>query len=255
MRLRPVLLALLCPLLIAGAAGGATTAPAPVTLKASPAIAPGIDAFPRLGGPAGDRKTERINQALDRRDDKVRAAAKSCRAEGGKGAQWTRRVAATMIGPAYLSLVAKDSWSCGGASPDNSTMALVYDLATGAPVNWAPLLPESLAAKTGTDSVGDGTVIGHLSSPVLQDLYLAGGTREAECTDALRDQSLAFILWPAAAAGGLAIQPAALPRALRACGDPVTIPLPRLRALGVRADLLNAIEEAQRQGWHDRAPR
>ncbi len=246
---------LLLSAFLAATATATVTVATAAELKPSPPVAPGIAAFPRLAGPAGDAAADRINQALGRRDDKVRAAAKSCRAEGGKGAEWSRRITATMTGPRYLSLVATDTWSCGGAHPDSSTMALVYDLATGAPVNWIRLLPGVAGLQADTDTVGDGTVVGRLSAPALRDLYRAGGTKDPDCVEALRDLDPAFQLWPAAAEGGITLQPVSLPHAVAACGDPVTVPMPALRTLGVKADLLDAIDEARRLGLHDRAPK
>lgn len=131
----------------------------PVVLKPSPALATDTDAFPRLiAAPGTDtRATERINRALAQGDARARKAVAECHATGGKDSEWTRTIEVTMRGPRYLSLLATDNFSCGGPHPDYSLVALVYDLATGAPVNWKRLLPAALAQDTRTDTAGDGT--------------------------------------------------------------------------------------------------
>jgi hypothetical protein len=156
-----------------------------------------------------------------------------------------------MRGPRYLSLVATDSYWCGGAHPDSSTMALVYDLATGSPVSWGLLLPQALASNTDTDTVGDGTVIGTVSSPALRDLYLKAGMGGSECAGFLPQMDLSFILWPNARDAGITLQPSFLPHVMAACGDELTIPVPTLRNLDVRPELLDAIETAHEKRLYD----
>lgn len=165
----------LCTLALAALAAGLTAvafAAEPIVLKPSPVLAPGLDAFPRLVETPGSRTAKRINRALAQGDARVQEAAKEChlgaeeaaardgRPVGGEDGDWSRTITVTMRGPRYLSLLATDGWFCGGAHPDNSMVALVYDLAAGAPVNWKRLLPAALAQDTTTDTAGDGTVLG-----------------------------------------------------------------------------------------------
>ena len=98
-----------------------------LSLMPSLAIAPGVAAFPRLVAAPGDQAANRINQALVRVDERIRKAAKDCSTEGGQ-AGWKRTISVTMRGPHFLSLVAFDSWFCGGAHPDDDQFPLVYDL-------------------------------------------------------------------------------------------------------------------------------
>lgn len=244
--------------LAAGPMGLTVLAAEPVALQASPALAPGLAAFPRLvAAPAGSAAA-RINAALGRGDGRARKAAADCRAAGGKDGAWSRTVGVTMRGPHYLSLVAVDEWYCGGAHPDTGTTALVYDLDTGAPVNWRRLLPPALVEGTATDTAGDGTVLGKVLSAALRTRYVKAATAQSidpDCTDVLADPGLGFLLWPDADADGLAVQPAGLPSAVAACGPPIVIPLAELRTLGVDAGLLQAIDEAHRQGWYDKTPK
>ena len=238
-------------------AGGVRAAEplAPVQLRPSPPVARGVDAFPRLVAPPGDQAAQRINQALTRRDAKVRDAVKQCHVLQKDG-EWGRWITVPMRGPHYLSLMARDDWNCGGAHPDNSGMALVYDLRTGTPVDWKQLLPASMLEETITDTVGDGTVIGLVKSKMLSELYVKSLTAQktdSECLQYLADTSLTFMLWPDAEQDGIVIEPSNIIHAMTACGDSVTISLPAGRALGIDAALLDDIDEAHRHGWFDRA--
>lgn len=234
---------------LAGACGATADA---VQLAPSPAVAPDIEAFPRLVAAPHDRAAERINRALAHADARVRGAAQSCLAGGpspaGNKPWWNRKVSVTMRGPAYLALVAADDSFCGGAYPNTGQVALVYDLRTGAPVNWARLLPASMVQATGTDTAGDGTVIGTVSSHSLAALYIKEMIREdpdrADCKDALADPS--FMLWPDAKHDGLGIAPFGLPHVVAACGTEIVIPTSVLRTLGVSPLLLDAIDAAHR---------
>lgn len=249
----------------AGTRGMAATPAHAPRLLSSAALAHGIDAFPRLAAPAGDRTAQRINRALDRADARMRSAAKSCLASSGPAAgdkpSWNRSVSVTMRGPRYLSLIAADDFYCGGAYPDTGRLALVYDLETGAPVNWAHLLPPLLTQKPGTDTAEDGTIIGTLSSPALKALYVRAAARQESpddgCAQVLADpgNGLSFILWPDAEEDGLAVLPFGLPHAVAACGPDIVIPTAALRKLGANPRLLDAIDTAHREGLYGQPAR
>ena len=221
----------------------------PVTLKPSPALATRVAGFPRIAAPS-DAGAQKINLALDRQDQEVKSAAKQC-PHGG----WSRDVTVAMRGPRYLSLTAQDSWDCGGAHPDASRLVLVYDLATGSPVNWARLLPSAMIHSASLDTAGDGTRIGVIQSRALQDFYIKARTADPkdpldpDCKDIVQDPELKFDLWPDAQAGGIQIEPEGLPHAVAACGDNVLIPAAALRKMGVQPALVDAIESAHAQGW------
>ena len=237
---------------------GAAAEP-PVQLKPSAPLSAELAAFPRLVAAADDKEAQRINQALDRRDKQVQSALKDCRdsSDHPADANWSRVISVAMRGPRYLSLVAADYWSCGGAHDDYSSLVLVYDLHTGSPVNWARLLPASIIQGTSMDNTGDGTPIGVVSSRVLQDLYVKAENSdpknplEPECKDVLNDPGLKFNIWPDAKGDGLAVQTEGLPHVVAACGaEPVVIPTATLRKLGVQGPLLDAIDTAHAQGWY-----
>jgi hypothetical protein len=119
---------------VAGADAGS------VTLKPSPPLMKDADALPRLlsGTPPAVIKT--INATLAQVDAQALRDARDCLRI--KGSDCGRGVSTTMQGPAFLSLVANQSFSCAGAAhPDSETQALVYDLTTGKFVDWEKLLP------------------------------------------------------------------------------------------------------------------
>lgn len=221
----------------------------PVTLKPSPALAAHVESFPRIATPS-DAAAQRINLALDRQDQNVKSAARQC-PHGG----WSRDVTVAMRGPRYLSLTAQDSWDCGGAHPDASRLVLVYDLATGSPVNWIRLLPVAMINSATLDTAGDGTRIGVVQSEALQNFYMKARTSDPkdplnpDCKDIIQDPELKFNLWPDAQAGGIQIEPEGLPHAVAVCGDSVLIPAAALRKMGVQSALVDAIESAHAQGW------
>jgi hypothetical protein len=227
-------------------------------LKPSPDIAPKIAAFPRLVAAPDNKASQRINQALDKRDASARQMQKDCLANVDKqsDADYERTIWVTMRGPRYLGFLASDNADCGGAHPDTSQMALVYDLASGAPVNWQRLLPKAMVQGTSTDTAVDGTVAGFVASKTLQSLWLkaeaAVNPIDPDCEDAVTDPKLTLSLYPNAKAGGLAVQPGDFAHVIAACADTNVIPTATLRPLGVDAGLLDAIDAAHAGGFFDK---
>lgn len=220
-----------------------------VKLKTLPPVTASVAAFPRLVAGADPAVVERINKALARGDERARSAATDCVRQGRNHGAWSRKVSVTMRGPRYLSFVAADDWFCGGAYPDTGTVALVFDLSTGKPVDWAQLLPE-LVQHTGTDTAGDGSTLGTVSSDRLSELYRDAAKRgesDPECADALKETELNFLLWPDAKLDGLILQPAGLIHAIAACGPARPIASETLKSLGVNAEFIEAIDTAHRQ--------
>ena len=218
-----------------------------VRLAPSRAVVPGLAALPRLVAVRRARAAQRINRALAQSDAQVSDLAQSCRADAGAGkSSWTRSVAVTMRGPRYLSMVATDSWYCGGAYPDAETVPLVFDLRTGAAVEWGRLLPATMLRSAG--SAGDGSnQDGTVASDVLADLYRKSGKPEAvnpQCKEAIAESSLSFLIWPDAKRDGLVIQPSGLPHVIAACAAPFVIPTATLRQLGVDSGLIDAVDIA-----------
>ncbi len=216
----------------AGEAGVSLTSPAP--------LAKDVVAFPKLDG--HDATADKINAALVRLDNRVRKARTDCITS--KDAEWSRSIDVTMRGPRYLSYLVSDSVYCGGAHPDASSFALVYDLTTGNPVDWAKLLPKPIVETSSLDTAEDGAKIGVVGSKKLSALYVEGlGTGlDPDCKEALTSGDLNFVLWPDAKAKGLAMQTISLPHAMQACADVVTIPTTKLREFGADKSLIDALE-------------
>ncbi|MGH1588974.1 hypothetical protein ACRBEV_12195 [Methylobacterium phyllosphaerae] len=228
-----------------------------VAVTTQPDLAPGLAAMPQIEAPADDAE-RRLNTALKRLDGKVRTAAKQCKAEGGVHSSWERGVQVPMRGPRFLSLVINDNWFCGGAHPDTATMSIVYDLTTGAPVDWTTLLPPALTGTIALADGADGTKMVTLASKMLHTLYLAGyrpksgdpkrDGDDADCRRAVTEtndgEPPAMMAWLDAGAGGLAVQ-FDLAHVVQACADPVVIPSPRCAGMAPSLVLTGAIEAAR----------
>jgi hypothetical protein len=233
----------------AGAADGI------VRMQPRPELAKDLAAFPRIAAPV-DAAASRINVAVGRLDVTVHKAVTDCRKQGGAQAWWERTVAVTMPGPHFLSYRATDNVFCGGAHPNVGTMAIVYDLATGAPVDWTKLLPPALTGTVSLAEEMDGTKMVRLASKRLHALYLAryrprSGNAKAdaeddECREAVAQSDAgppAMIVWLDATEGGLALS-FDLPHVVQACADEVVISAADLRREGAAPDLVDAIEKA-----------
>ena len=222
------------------AVGAAAAEPVRLTRAAS------ASAFPRIAAPQ-TAATSKINAALARLDRRWAGFVRDCLA-GGKDNEASRSVEITMRGARYLAVVAHDDESCGGAHPDESRTALTYDLTTGRPVDWRQLLGPRLVATTAVDNVIDGTVIGLVSSPELQRLYVrtlkAAGSEDAswwkDCAEVLADEDLKFSVWPDAKTHALMLEPE-LPHAVQACGDDAAISPATLGTFGASPDLIAAL--------------
>lgn len=210
-----------------------------VALTAPAALAQDVAAFPKVA--AHDAIASKINASLVRLDRRVLKARADCMTS--KNASWARSIEVTLRGPGYLSYRVSDDAFCGGAYPNAGSFALVYDLTTGAPVDWAKLLPKPIVEQTSLDNAQDGTTIGVVASKMMTALYLAGLSKDLDpgCKDVLDNGDLTFVLWPDAEAKGLAMQTVGLPHATQACADVVTIGLPKLREMGAAPSLIEAL--------------
>jgi hypothetical protein len=211
-----------------------------VKLRRMPALAKNVDAFPRVETGAPAAVVARINKALDSGESRLRDSLKQCREQAGKQGDWSRGVTVAMAGPGYLSLVARDNYDCGGAHPNVGTLALVYDLTTGTPVDLVKLLP-GLKLQGARDSAADGSKVGTVASAELTALYKKSVKLDADCKSALDGQDLVFIAWPDAKEKGLVIEPENLPHVIAACGDDVTLSGETLKATGAPLELLQAL--------------
>jgi hypothetical protein len=131
----------------------------------------------------------------------------------------------------------------------------VFDLATGAPVDWKAILAgipvEQAAPEPGG---GDGAPV-VVTSAALWALYAkrAAQPGDNDCAELLAGPDApgkTLLVWPDAKADGLDLQAWDWPHVVKACAAAVIIPVSELRRLGVRADVLDAIDEAHRRGWY-----
>ena len=213
--------------------------------------------MPLIARPADDAE-KKINTALLRLDVKVRKAAADCKKEGGKDSTWERNVEVTMAGPRFISYLIVDNAYCGGAHPDVSEMAIVYDLTTGAPVDWTSLLPHSLTGDLALIAGDDGTKTVTLSGYQLYARYLRGyrprtgdkkkDAEDDDCREAVKAEGdnggvPGMSVWLDAKQKGLVVQ-LPLPHVDAACSDDVTIPLDALRSAEAQPVLIDALTKA-----------
>jgi hypothetical protein len=215
----------------------------------------GVDAWPLIASPTTPPE-QHINAILTRLNARLANSLKDCD-EGARGQMgpdykgkdpaaddWSRTIAVTMTGPRFLSLIATEEVFCGGTHPDGDTMAMVFDLTTGAPVNWVAMVAKSATPSAFSDSVSDGSTMGALILPDLAKMNLAGA--DADCKDAFQDPQ-SFQLWPDAQLDRLVAQPFDLPHVVQACANEIALTLDEARKLGFDEGLLGAIAQAHRQ--------
>jgi hypothetical protein len=216
----------------------------------------GVDLWPMIA----DAKTPaelKVNAALTRLNARLKRSVGECDVEYreslkrmgalAKGQDpveedWTRTIDVTMRGPGYLSMVATDYSSCGGVHPNDSQMAMVFDLQTGTPVNWLALLPKAAGASSYSDTVMDGSKAGGVLLPALKKMYDAAA--DADCKGV--PEGGAFLLWPDAAKGTLVAVAFDVSHAIQACAVPMDISLEKARTLGFSEAMLGAIAEAHK---------
>ena len=202
----------------------------PVQLQPQPDVVAGeVEAFPRvLSGPAVTPEIAiKINSALSRDEAAAKATLIECR-DDLKQQQpdlkkkdladaWQRSVDVTMRGPRFLSYTMATSEFCGGAYPElDRSSSIVYDLATGKPVNWLRLLPRGTKGVQGV--LGDGLPAGWLQIPSLQRRTLQEA--EPECKEIFNPDfgaSISFEVYPNARDGSLNFNTPDIEHARREC--------------------------------------
>ena len=154
---------------------------------------------------------------------------------------WSRKVRLTMAGPRFLSLVATDETDCGGAHPNSDGIAMVFDMTTGKPVNWLDMLPNAAQASAFADFVEDGSKVGALVLPALQQINIA--LASDDCKDAFPDPQ-SFLIWPDAQQGRLVARAFDLIHVTQGCAMEISLTIEQARKLGFDESLLSAIEQA-----------
>lgn len=194
----------------------------PVQLIAGHPPKHGRTPLPRIANAKGRPALERINRALAAADAKD--ADDDCIAERG--------VDTTLVGRRYLSLVVSTTSHCAGAAEiDLGTEVLGFDLMTGAPVDWAQMLPPSFHGS-------------EAETRLYRDALARSDPADAkDCTDFSFD---ALDVWPDAQQGGVAFQPAGnFPASNGQCIISAVVPLATMRKLGANAALLDDIGHVQ----------
>lgn len=230
-----------------------------VSLKPVKQLRIGVDAWPLIAD-ASTPAEQHVNALLNRLNERMVGSLKDCDANyrhwakqvdqplTGKNAvehDWERTITVTMTGPRFLSIVAIDGYVfCGGAHPDRDTLAMVFDLTTGKPVNWMNLIDRSANASAYSDSNSDGTTVGALIIPALRAITLAKADKD--CKDAFRNPP-SYQLWPDAKSGTLTAEPFGLPHVVAACADDLALTTDEARKVGFDETLLSAVAQAHRQ--------
>lgn len=252
--------ALMCPLVSAAALASQDPQTASAgELKIAPVtqLRAGVDAWPLILEP-GTPAEQRVNETLTNLNQRLQHALNDCDAsyqeslkQMGDGAKnqdpvskdWSRKVEVTMRGPRFLSLLATDSSFCAGAHPNSGQVAMVFDMNTGAPVNWTAMVTSTAGATAYKGTSMDGSTVGALVLPGLKTMAVAAA--DADCKDAFLD-SQPFLIWPDAQQGTLVAQPFDLPHVVEACANEINLTRDQSRKLGFDESLLGAIEQAHR---------
>jgi len=241
----------LLPVSYARATGEATV----THMRSPPPIAKDIESLPRLVSGAKPSVMQRINAVLSRGDAWARRALSNCKRTTVGDGDVVRNVSVEMRGPNFVSFVAADAFFCGGAHPSFSRTPFVFDLRTGAPVDWVTTLP-GLGLRKETEKRHDLPLWTSYASERLSMAYKDAwkrsrsgpgkdaklDERDSDCMSALDDEPLQFIFWLNRGEGGVIAEPSNLPHAVRACGDALPIPRDLLKADGADPRLLQAIE-------------
>ncbi len=210
----------------AGPAGG---------LLPQPPLAEDVAAFPRVAGE--DAAAKAINARLHLLDQGA-AEMSDC--------DFTREVQVALDSARYLSLYGREGGYCQGAAhPFFAEYGLTFDRKTGAEVDWAGLLPETLL-ETGAEAYDPNYPF---ASAALNAAYLAKADPvlvQQECKEAY-GMGLSFDFW-LQAGKGLAMLPSNLPYAQTACANTVYLSVGDLRAAGADAGLIAALESGTAAG-------
>ncbi len=226
-------------------------ASAQVEIRLKAALSPGVASFPLVvAGPGVTAPiAAKINAALTSLDVKVATAASDCRQdfreqqpEKSSRDAWQREVDVTMRGPRFLSLLARDSYYCGGMYPnDGLLLPLVYDLKSGRPVDWLTLLPTGVSAVL--DTAADGSRVGVVVWPWLR--HRAISEADGECKSAFADSAeVTFGLWLDAKKDALMAQPLNLPHVEAACAHTISIPVDEASRIGLAKELMESLRTA-----------
>lgn len=212
----------------------------------------GLEAWPLIDHPSTAAQVK-INTKIRQLNKTVADIAEGCEHPAaddpgsGRPGFVERQIQVTMRGPRYLSMVADDGEDCEGVHPANHTEVIIFDLATGVPVNSGTLLTKSAGVSMRDGSNVDGTKVNALIVPGLAKMYLDGAPPDRpgdDCEDVFREYDQAFLIWPDAKKGTLDIEAVDVPQVSFHCVYDMDLSLDQARTLGFSETLLRAIETA-----------
>jgi hypothetical protein len=199
-------------------------------LAARPPLAPNVEALPRLDGDTAIAR--QINTTLQMLDDQD---LQSVTCDGEDPEYAFRAVKILSDGPEFLSILLSSGGACEGANyPFSMTQMLNFDLETGSRTDLLQLLPEGWAERLNADEPDD--------DPLLS-LYLELASEEIrdQCRDTLIAGSSDFEFGLDGQGGRLVILPDGLLNNELGCENEVLVPRDRLKAVGFRPRLLEAL--------------
>lgn len=214
-------------------------------LRKTPNLAKNAEALPMLVGKT--KAIAKINRALRAANrQQLKDMADCLRDSPQDGYWWEQSVNAPLLGARFVSFLNHGNVSCGGAHANFIMDSLVFDLNTGERADWKKLLPAELM---GEPHDAPPPTPYHVASQRLRALFVAQSAKESpECQEEFAHEELTYQLWPDAKEKGLAMYACCLPHAVEGvCSGPVTLPLERLRQLGVNAALVRDIETGRHQ--------
>jgi len=231
---------------------------AQVLLSPKRQIRKGVDQWPLIVRPKNDAE-RRINEYLNDLNGRLSRSLKDCDAnyaeligkrdrsldKSGEGAEFfSQDTKVTMLGPAFLSLVATTDFYCGGAHPYGFTSAAIFDLRSGEPAEVLRWFLPSLKVSLVEEGTEEPALEKSVSVVGLLEVY-----REAthhECDETFSDDQ-SFVIWPDANLGKVMIQADRLPGCCQACGIETGLTLEQARRLGFSEAFLQAISDAQKK--------
>lgn len=254
-------IAYICMLLSGFTTLAQAVAQAQVRLSPIRQIRKGVDEWPLILNPTNDAE-RRINKYLSDLNAKLSHSLKDCDANyadlmgqqdrppdsSGEGAEsWTQETKVTMLGPAFLSLIATTDFYCGGAHPYGYSSAAVFDLRNGEPADVHAWFLPSLKVSLVEEDEADSALEKSISAAGLLRAYEEATHHECDQTYS-DDQS--FQIWPDANSGKVMIQADRLPGCCEACGIEVDLTLEQAGKLGFSETFLQSISDAHKKLAH-----
>lgn len=220
-------------------------------------IRKGVDSWPLIVGPSTP-PVQRANSLLIAMDATLDRELKDCdrdlafyanannitMAELNPAGDWTRKVAVTMRGPRFISMVAEETHICNGSYTENNFYAIVLDMRTGEPIKENVLVTDAEHDLGAVNPLVDGIAFHELTMASLS--AVAVDRAKGECKKDLDQGALSFWAWPDSATRLLMVRPSGLPHVIESCEVPIGLTVDEARRLGFGSELLDALRRARR---------